>query len=263
MSVLRKILEVTEKRVERERKEIVPPKRRKRVLTFEDAFRDCCMLMAEFKRSSPSGVSAKWVDPKLYVNELFKVASAFSVLTEPHFFKGSYNYLADVSSVSSKPVLMKDFIIDPFQIKLGHAYGADAVLLIAKAMREEEVDYLARYANSLGLLPLIEVTTVEEVQTFSTKPYRRIIGVNSRDLDTLKIDINRLEIIRRYIKGFAIAESGIRTTKDAYLIGMWGYEGMLVGTTLMESEKPGKVAIELKRACCKGLREGQSSLAQR
>ena len=263
MSVLKRILDVTEKRVEMERKTITPPKRRKKVINFEDAFRDCCMLMAEYKRSSPSGVSAKWFSPKLYVTELLGVASAFSVLTEPHFFKGSYKHLTEISNISSKPILMKDFIIDPFQIEIGYAHGADAVLIIAKALREEEVDYLARYANSKGLTPLIEVTDVEEATIFSEKPYKKIIGVNSRDLDTLKVDVERLKDLRPYIKGFAIAESGIKSPKEAYSVGLWGYEGMLVGTALMESERPAELARELKVSCCRGLREGQSSRNQR
>ncbi len=263
LSVLKTIIEYTEKRVEMERKWLTLPKRKRRTIPFRDIFRECCALIAEFKQESPSGVSAKWREPLNYLTTLHRVASAFSVLTEPRFFKGSYKYLETFSRISSKPILMKDFIIDPFQIEIGYAYGADAVLIIAKALREEEVDYLARYALSKGLTPLIEVVSIEEAEIYSSKPYEKVIGVNSRDLDTLQIDVEKLREIREFIKGFAIAESGIKSKKEAYKVGSWGYEAMLVGTSLMESDDPRALALELKQTCCLGLREGHSSHSQR
>ena len=237
--VLEKIIEYTRKRVEHERKELVLPRRHKERKDFrENLEKSVFSIIAEYKPSSPSGVRAKW-DYLDYVFRLSSCASAFSVLTEPKWFKGSYNNLVNISRITEKPILMKDFILDTFQIEVAWAIGADAVLLMLDVLGEDELGYLARYARSKGLQTLVEVSSHEDAAYLDEKPYVDVLGINSRDFKTLTTDINRLREGARVIKrAFPLAESGVKRPKDAFKLGTWGFRGALVGTALMESSSP-------------------------
>ncbi len=205
-------------------------------------------IIAEFKPSSPSGVKARWKLEE-YLPRVNRCASALSVLTEPKWFKGSYANLRKASLLTSNPVLMKDFVIDPWQIEVAYSYGADAVLLMLDVLGEDDLSYLARLAKAKGLQTLVEVSSVEDALAFDGKPYVDVLGINSRDFKTLKVDINRIKKGGRVInKSFPLAESGVKSVADAYSVGSWGFRGALIGTSLMESTDPMGTCWKLKEA---------------
>ncbi|ALU11860.1 competence protein ComA [Ignicoccus islandicus DSM 13165] len=249
IEMIEEIVNYTLNRIEFERKSLALPKRDKKgVIDFRASLeKDAFSIITEFKPSSPSGVRAKWA-PIDYVNEVRPCSSAFSVLTEPKWFKGSYENLRLISSITDKPILMKDFVVDPFQIDIAYAFGADAVLLMVDVLGEDELSYLARKAKARGLQTLVEVSNKEDLVIYDKKPYVDVLGMNSRDFKTLKVDINRLHdggfLIRR---AFPLAESGVKSPEDAMKVASWGFRGALVGTSLMESNAPRELCVELKR----------------
>ena len=226
----------------------------KPLLDFRGALeRGTFSVIAEFKPSSPSGVRAKW-DLEEY---LFKVsfADALSVLTEPKWFKGSYWNLFKASMLTNKPILFKDFVVDEFQIEAAYSFGADAVLLMIDVLGEDELKYLALKAKSLGLQTLVEVSDPFWAEALSSEPWVDVLGVNSRDFKTLKVSVERIFEAARHIseRAFPLAESGVKGSKEAYELGLRGYRGALVGTSLMESDDPSYLVLEIKRAGTEGL----------
>lgn len=197
-------------------------------------------IIAEIKRSSPSkGV----INNKIDVEEVARSyeaggASAISVLTENEFFGGSLADLELVSRTVGLPLLRKDFIIDEHQIYEAAAAGADAVLLIVAAVSEEELTRLFLTAErDLGLDALVEVHTVEEMRT-ATNLGARIIGVNNRDLHSLEVS---LEVSRRLIherpkRSLMVTESGISTRAEIEELLDLGFDGFLIGETLMRAD---------------------------
>ncbi len=167
-------------------------------------------------------------------------AAAISILTEPQYFSGDPSFLA--AARAARPdaaLLMKDFLIDPYQLELARACGADAVLLIAALLgpRLHEMLFAAR---ARGLSTLVEVHDEAEAEAALTCG-ADVIGVNSRDLRTLKTD---LAVARRLAPlatkaAAAVAESGLRTRADIDGLHALGYQGFLVGTALMKAEDPG------------------------
>ncbi|HEY9205655.1 MAG TPA: indole-3-glycerol-phosphate synthase [Candidatus Methanoperedens sp.] len=157
-------------------------------------------------------------------------AAAISVLTEPHFFKGSIENLEAVRQGVKLPVLRKDFIIDQAQI---HEVDSDLILLIAGILGER-LDCFVDEAISSGKEPLVEVHNPKEVESaLSTRT--RIIGINNRDLNTLKVDISTTEKLAPLISDrIIIGESGISTPGDAARMINAGADAVLVGTSIME-----------------------------
>lgn len=203
-------------------------------------------IIAEIKRSSPSkGVINDTID----VSEVARSyetggAAAISVLTENEFFGGSLADLELVSETVSLPVLQKDFIVDVYQIYEAAAAGADAVLLIVAALSEEELRLLFRTAErDLGLDALVEVHSVEEMRT-AENIGARIIGVNNRDLHSLgvSLDVSRRLINERPETSLMVAESGISTRAEIEEFQDLGFNGFLIGETLMRADD---IIIEL------------------
>ncbi|HXZ04420.1 MAG TPA: indole-3-glycerol phosphate synthase TrpC, partial [Ktedonobacteraceae bacterium] len=145
-------------------------------------------LIAEVKRASPSkGRFAPEIDPvELAQTYAAHGAAAISVLTEPHFFLGSFDYLKAIKEAVHMPVLCKDFIIDEYQVYEARAWGADAVLLICAVLDQAQLQHLLDVAHDLKMLCLVEVHTLEETER-AIAAGARIIGVNSRDLKTFQI----------------------------------------------------------------------------
>jgi indole-3-glycerol phosphate synthase len=168
-------------------------------------------------------------------------ASALSVLTEPEFFKGDIQYIRDIrSALPQAPILLKDFVLAPIQIQQAKAFGANAVLLIEAFLSPSLLRELYDYALSLGLTPLIEVHDERELeQAMMLQP--KVIGVNNRNLKTLKID---LETARRLIRlvprhVLAVCESGVTSNAEIMDMSSRGYDGFLIGSHLMQTENPG------------------------
>jgi len=205
-------------------------------------------IIAELKKASPSkGMICPDLDPAKFAKELEDGgASALSVLTEEHYFKGSIYNLQQAKAGVSIPILRKDFIVDPYQIAEAKLIGADAILLIASALEKETYTCLFEYAKKLGLYVLTEVHNFNELDMVLDAG-AEVIGVNSRNLHTFKVDLNvTKEIITKipdsYVK---VAESGVKTGGDIRMLLQAGADAFLVGETLMKDGTPGKALKEL------------------
>ena len=198
-------------------------------------------IIAECKRRSPArGILARTYDPASIASGYERAgAAAVSVLTEPTFFDGALAHLEAVSSAVKLPVLRKDFVIDDYQIYEARAAGADAVLLIVALLGEEQLRRLIRCADALELAALVEVHTREELQAAAAVG-AGVIGVNSRNLRTLAVDVRVCEEIIAHAPGGAImvAESGIRSRADIDRLARAGYHAYLVGERLMTAPDP-------------------------
>jgi indole-3-glycerol phosphate synthase len=162
-----------------------------------------------------------------------------SVLTEGRHFGGSVDDLVAVRAVSSLPVLRKDFIVGPAQVAESAALGADAVLLIAAALSDEELVELISATRDLGLAALVETHAEDELER-ALAARAEIIGVNSRDLETLHVDLDRaLALVARLpASQVRVLESGLRNRDDVRRAEQAGADAVLVGEALMRSADP-------------------------
>ncbi|MEK7859167.1 MAG: indole-3-glycerol phosphate synthase TrpC [Elusimicrobiota bacterium] len=211
-------------------------------------------VIAEVKFASPS--QGFLTQRKPSTEEALRVAgsylsngaAALSILTERHFFAGAPDHLAGVRFRHPKAlILMKDFFIDPYQLELARACGADCILLIAALLGEKLGEFHAA-AKALGLSALVEVHTEAQLRAAQAVE-AELIGVNSRDLKTLKTDLGVARALGPMAPGsLLIAESGISTRQDLDELTACGYRGFLVGTTLMKTQDPGQALADLLRA---------------
>ncbi len=192
-------------------------------------------VIAEVKRRSPSrGEINAHLDPASRARQYIEGgATAISVLTEPVHFGGSEDDLLSVRDAVGAPVLRKDFIIDDAQIIESRAWGASAVLLIARALPRNTLASLAKSAREWGIEPLIEVRSESELEA-ALSSGARVIGVNSRDLETLEVDATVIERLVPQVPAVvvAIAESGVRDRADVERAARVGADAVLVGSTL-------------------------------
>jgi indole-3-glycerol phosphate synthase len=197
-------------------------------------------LIAEIKKASPSaGVIREDFDPyglaKAYEES---GASAISVLTDDKFFQGRLEHLKAAKECTTIPVLRKDFIIDESQVYESRIAGADALLLIARMLEEPELAELLALTEELGMQALVEVHNAEEVEKV-LKTEARLIGINNRDLDTFKTDLQTtVDLVRKFPElkdRLLISESGIEARKDIEILRKAGTDGVLIGETLMRS----------------------------
>ena len=204
-------------------------------------------LIAEYKRTSPSGVIRVDLDPYSYFSQVLPYATGFSVLTEPFFFMG-HPVFVRVAALFNKPVLYKDFVISESQVDEAYANSASSVLVIYRLLNGdvgEVVDAIRRR----GLEPLIEVDNIEDAIKVAEDYPNCMIGVNSRDLDNLAISHERsLEVIRA-IRGkgvVIVAESGVRDRSTAELLAREGANALLVGTALMRNPQMAKELYDIR-----------------
>jgi indole-3-glycerol phosphate synthase len=205
-------------------------------------------VIAELKKASPS---KGLIREKFHVEELAKDleqagAAALSVLTDAEFFQGSLENLRKASASAKIPCLRKDFIVDEFQLLEARANSADAVLLIVAALTQEELLVLARAARSRILDVLCEVHDESELQR-ALDCGCDLIGVNTRDLRTFKVDPQTaFRMAERIPKDvLRVAESGIRSGEDVARLHATGYQAFLIGECLMRAERPGAALREL------------------
>ncbi len=196
-------------------------------------------MIAEVKRASPSkGMLAPHLDP-VETARLYEAngAAAISVLTEPHFFLGAPEYLTAIKKAVSVPVLRKDFIVDEYQVYEARAWGADAILLICAILDDAQLRFLLRLANEYHMRCLVEVHSREEALR-AVDAGARIIGVNSRDLVTFKMNPYLLRELRQIIPAdrVVVAESGIHTGADARRLARYDVQAMLVGESLVKAQ---------------------------
>ncbi|MSO32895.1 MAG: indole-3-glycerol phosphate synthase TrpC [Candidatus Nanopelagicaceae bacterium] len=201
-------------------------------------------VIAEVKRSSPSkGALAQISDPAaLALSYQTGGATAVSVLTESRKFGGSLADLSAVRSAVNIPILRKDFTIDEYQIFEARAYGADIILLIVAALSDLQLSEFFAISKSLGMQVLVETHTLEEVErALLLDP--EIIGVNARDLTTLKINQSAFNELATAIPAgtVKVAESGIASIADVISYRNSGAEAILVGEALVKDGDPAQM----------------------
>ncbi|WP_187894201.1 bifunctional indole-3-glycerol-phosphate synthase TrpC/phosphoribosylanthranilate isomerase TrpF, partial [Helicobacter pylori] len=202
-------------------------------------------FILECKKASPSkGLIRKDFDLLKIAKTYEKFASCVSVLADSKHFLGSYENIKIVSQHSNKPILCKDFIIDAFQIKLARVMGANAVLLMLSVLDDKNYLELFNLAKSLNMSVLTEVSNKQEIERLLKLQYD-IIGINNRDLHTLKTDIFHTLELRPLLPKDAliISESGIYSHAQIKALAPY-VNGFLVGSSLMAQK-------DLKKACIK------------
>ncbi|MCU0914592.1 MAG: indole-3-glycerol phosphate synthase TrpC [Planctomycetes bacterium] len=198
-------------------------------------------VIAEVKRASPSaGLIREDFDPVAIARTYEKCgADAISVLTDEKYFQGKLAYLEQVKAAVSVPILRKDFIIDIWQVYESRAAGADAILLIAEALRPGDLIDLMIAAAELGLTVLLEVheadslLAVRSLIGFPKKGYS-VLGINNRDLATMNVDIRTTSRLSSLLDDDMelVSESGIKTRDDVRKLRALGIRAVLVGQTL-------------------------------
>ena len=206
-------------------------------------------ILSEIKFASPSeGEIAPGLDPVKVAGEyLANGARALSILTEPEFFRGSLRYLAAVRArYGEARLLMKDFFLDEYQLLQARATGADAILLIVAMLDDAELARLHGQTTALGLTPLVEVHDEAELAR-AAKLGARLIGVNNRDLKTLKVSLETSVRLRPLAPRGAtlITESGLNTAADLRRLAGLGFQGFLIGTSFMRTGTPGAALARL------------------
>ena len=208
-------------------------------------------IIAEVKKASPSkGIIREDFDPLSIAQQYSKSgANAISVLTEPHYFKGDLEYLTGIRRYVETPLLRKDFIIDKYQIVEALVYGADFILLIAKALGKKELKELYDYALHLGLEVLVEIHDVEDLKK-AIACGATIIGINHRNLETFEMDMNLCEKLIPMIPNgkIIVAESGVTDQETIKRLSEIGCDAFLIGEHFMRQDDIGAEVRKLKNS---------------
>ena len=208
-------------------------------------------VIAEVKRSSPSkGALASIVDPAALAAEYEAGGAAvISVLTEQRRFSGTLEDLVRVRAAVDVPVLRKDFIVTAYQLFEARAAGADLALLIVAALSDTQLVSLVERAESIGLTPLVEAHTEEEVRR-AVDAGARLIGVNNRSLQTLEVDTTTFARLAPLIPDgiVRVAESGVRGPHDVIELARAGADVVLVGEALVTGRDPRSGVADLVAA---------------
>ena len=197
-------------------------------------------IIAEIKKASPSaGVIIKDYDP-VNIADIYSAnkATCLSVLTEEDFFLGNLIHISKIKQNFNLPILCKDFFVDKFQIPLAKSYGADAILIILAGVSENLANDLYEEALRLNMSVIVEVHTVEEAK-LALKFKNALIGINNRNLKTLKTDINTTFDIHDVLvdhQGPLISESGIKTKDELLeLSKKTSIKTFLIGESLLKN----------------------------
>ncbi len=196
-------------------------------------------VITEMKRASPSvGMILKDYKPSVIAENYFNNgASCLSVLTEEKFFQGKLEHIDEVKKKVNLPILMKDFFIDEYQVYLAKAFGADCILIILSAINDAKADKIYQKANELNLTTIVEVHNKEEAK--KALNYKdALIGINNRNLTTLKTDINTTfklyEILNNH-KQPIVCESGIKSEKEVEeIVKKTKINNFLIGESLLK-----------------------------
>jgi indole-3-glycerol phosphate synthase len=202
-------------------------------------------IIAEVKKRSPSNGKIRDIEPVEAASAMEKGgACALSVLTDKNF-EGKVCYLRQVKGAVKLPVLRKDFIVDMFQLYESRGNGANAVLLIASLLKSKTTEYVDK-AHELGMEALVEVHREEDLK-YAISSGARLIGINNRDLKTLKVELGTTERLAPMIPKdrIIVAESGIHNREDIERLKKAGVTAFLVGTSIMASPDIEKKVFEL------------------
>lgn len=201
-------------------------------------------LIAEVKKASPSkGVFREDFDPVAIATAYEAAgASCLSVLTDEKFFQGSFDYLQQIRQAVQIPLLCKEFILSPYQIYLARAKGADAVLLIAAVLTDQDLTYFLKIVKSLGMAALVEVHNLAELDRVLALPVD-LVGINNRDLETFTVDLQTTcdLVAARQAEletALIVSESGLHTSADIDRVAQAGAKAVLIGESLIKQEVP-------------------------
>jgi indole-3-glycerol phosphate synthase len=217
-------------------------------------------VIAEVKKASPSkGVIREDFDPVAIAQSYQSGgASCLSVLTDEKFFQGSFAYLKAIRSAVDLPLLCKDFILYAYQICWARVQGADAILLIAAILSDEDMQSFLKIAKKLGMAALVEVHDLQEFDRALALTGVELIGINNRDLKDFSVNLNLThelataradQLKERNI--LLVGESGIHTPEDLKTIATAGAAAVLIGESFMRQPEPGKALAELCTAAAK------------
>lgn len=198
-------------------------------------------LIAEVKKASPSkGVIREDFDPVAIALAYQQGgASCLSVLTDEKFFQGSFDYLTQIRAVVDLPLLCKDFVLYPYQMYLARVRGADAILLIAAILSDQDLQYFIKIANAMKMAALVEVHTLAELDRVLALDGVTLVGINNRNLEDFSVDLQttcsllaarRQNLQERGI--LVVSESGLHTPDD--LVVASGAEAVLIGESLLK-----------------------------
>ena len=248
-NILKKICKDKKIFIEKEKKKkninflIKNTSKKKKVNDFKKAFdknlkKGKIPVISEIKKKSPSqGNFYKNFKPiKIAKNYQKNGATCLSVLTDKKYFDGSLNHLKAIRKITKLPILRKDFIIDNYQIIESKYSGVDCILLIMAALDKNHAKELEATATEYGLNVLLEVHNEKELdQALDLKS--SLIGINNRNLKTLKVNINNTKKLIKKIpkKKYVISESGIKTVEDMINLWSYGIKGFLIGETLLKN----------------------------
>lgn len=208
-------------------------------------------LIAEVKKASPSkGVFREDFDPvAIALSYQQGGASCLSVLTDAKFFQGSFDNLAKVRNAVDLPLLCKDFVIYPYQMYLARVQGADAVLLIAAILSDQDLQYFIKIAKTLNMAALIEVHNLEELDRVLALEGVSLVGINNRNLEDFSVDLQTTcqllaargsQLQERDI--LVVSESGLHNPEDLSVVSQAGASAVLIGESLVKQADP-EVAI--------------------
>ena len=204
-------------------------------------------LIAEVKKASPSkGVLRADFDPvALALSYQRGGASACSVLTDERFFQGSFDNLTQIRAAIALPLLCKDFVRYPYQMYLARVRGADAILLIAAMLTDQDLQYFVKIANTLKMATLIEVHTLAELDRVLSIDGVTLVGINNRNLEDFSVDTQTTcsilaarghQLQERGI--LVVSESGVHTRADLDQVASAGAEAVLIGESLIKQPDP-------------------------
>lgn len=200
-------------------------------------------LIAEVKKASPSkGLIRADFDPVKIAQAYERGgATCISVLTDRKFFQGSFDNLRAIRQSVALPLLCKEFIVDLYQIYLARVAGADAVLLIAAILSDQELQEFLQIIHSLGMNALVEVHTLAELDRVLTLPDLRLVGINNRNLENFTVDIGITQKLMAErgeqlcnLGITVVSESGLYTSADLSLVAEAGVHAVLVGESLVK-----------------------------
>ncbi|MDB9519159.1 indole-3-glycerol phosphate synthase TrpC [Roseofilum reptotaenium CS-1145] len=204
-------------------------------------------VIAEVKKASPSkGVIRENFDPVAIAQSYEQGgASCLSVLTDRKFFQGSFENLAKVRAAVDLPLLCKEFIIYPYQIYQARVHGADAVLLIAAILSDQDLKYFSKIIHVLGMTALIEVHSLEELDRVLSLESVKLIGINNRNLEDFTVDLKTTENLyndrRETLQNrniLLVSESGLHTRADLQFVASAGAQAVLIGESLVKQDDP-------------------------
>ena len=261
-NILEKIVWQKEKEVDRQREKLPFLKLGKQVKENAPPVRDFLgalqngklnpALIAEVKKASPSkGVIREEFDPVALAKTYEEAgASCLSVLTDVEFFQGSFDNLGLARNAANLPVLCKEFIVYPYQIYQARLVGADAILLIVAILNDQDLNYFVKIIKSLGMTPLVEVHTLEELDRALNIDGISLIGINNRNLEDFSVDVQTTaDLIRQRQEPLnqkeitLVSESGLHTDDDLKQVREAGASAVLIGESLLVQPNP-KSAIE-------------------